>query len=455
MNSSFKEKVLSFIESLQPIIHLDSYDIKSSDDLIKDVSAGFTINEFHIGSGLIDFETKKRVKSWNIKQFLEHFDSKESGNHILLFKDIDDSLLDPVIQYYLKSIAFKNLYRDDYYVTTFIISHKLIVPHKLRELTETLSIPLPNLDEVYSILKDFRESLELTIHPKRCKELASSLLGLNRVEIVRVLNMSYQRDGTLMGDIDEFSHKKSIEIVKQSKNLNLIESNITVDDIGGVAEIKSYFLRVSKIFKEYHRAKEFGVETPKAVLLSGVQGTGKSLLVKALSNMLELPLIEMSFNRLRIGGALHNEKMLRDTLETAKLLKPSLLWVTDIDEVDPLFYKLLKWVNRENSEIFTIITVNESISCHLNSWDFDKSFNIELPKEFEREEIFQIHLRKRGQKQKFLDMYRLISNSDGLNGAEISHSVKLAVENAFIENRELRTEDILFQIDEIKSNRDV
>jgi AAA+ superfamily predicted ATPase len=453
MNHQFKDRIISLIESLQPVIHLDTYDLNSADQLIRDVSSDFTVSEFHLGSGLIDFETKKRLKSWNVKQFFEHFDSKESGNHILILKDVDDSLLDPVIQYYIKSIAFKNLYKEGYYVTLFIVSHKLIVPLKLRELTESLFIPLPNREEIYSIIKDFRESFDIQIPVERCSELASSLLGLNRVEIVRVLNMSYQRDGTLLTDIDEFSHKKSLEIVKQSRNLELIESSVTMDDIGGVAEIKSYFLRVSKIFKEYEKAKNFGVEIPKAVLLSGVVGSGKSLLVRALANMLQLPLVEMSFNRIRVGSSLQSERMLRETLQTAELLKPSLLWVTDVDEIDYLFHKLLKWINGEKQGIFVIITINERISSQLNSWDFDKSFHIDLPKEYEREEMFHIHLRKRKQKLKNIDIYKLIQSSDGLNGAEISHSIKLAVESVFIENRELNSDDILYQLDEIRSKK--
>ena len=75
-----------------------------------------------------------------------------------------------------------------------------------------------------------------------------------------------------------------------------------------------------------------GLEAPKGILLLGVQGCGKSLAAKATAGAFGVPLLRLDF------GALYNkyhgetERNLRESLQTAEVLSPCVLWLDEIEK---------------------------------------------------------------------------------------------------------------------------
>jgi len=68
-------------------------------------------------------------------------------------------------------------------------------------------------------------------------------------------------------------------IVAKEKALELIETKENLDSIGGLAVLKEWLLRRRHAFSQ--RAIEYGLPTPKGLLIIGIPGTGKSLTAKA------------------------------------------------------------------------------------------------------------------------------------------------------------------------------
>lgn len=74
---------------------------------------------------------------------------------------------------------------------------------------------------------------------------------------------------------------------------------------------------------------------------------------------------------------------------------------------------------------------------------FDEIFCVNLPNEKEREEIFKVHLKKKGQQIEKIDCNQLAKATEGFNGADIESVVNEAMESCFLEDKELTTDIIL------------
>lgn len=72
-------------------------------------------------------------------------------------------------------------------------------------------------------------------------------------------------------------------------------SNVTFDQIAGMSEVKEEVLEAIDLFKDADKYKEMGVKKRlNNIMLSGASGCGKTLIVKAISNELDLPLFSCS-----------------------------------------------------------------------------------------------------------------------------------------------------------------
>ena len=73
---------------------------------------------------------------------------------------------------------------------------------------------------------------------------------------------------------------------------------------------------------------------------------------------------------------------------------------------------------------------------------FDEIFFVDLPDEHEREEIFRIHLAKRGRDPKQFNLADLSAEAERLTGAEIEQAIVAALYAGFSEGHEVTDADI-------------
>ena len=99
-----------------------------------------------------------------------------------------------------------------------------------------------------------------------------------------------RRDGFLNKDGDKGDITKCKYYVKLNEN-----NKVTFDDIAGMVEVKREILEAVDIFKDGEKYKEIGVtKRMNNILLSGSPGVGKTLMVKAIANYLDVPLFQAS-----------------------------------------------------------------------------------------------------------------------------------------------------------------
>ena len=114
-----------------------------------------------------------------------------------------------------------------------------------------------------------------------------------------------------------------------------------------------------------------------------------------------------------------------------------------------VFGSLLTWLQEKTSPVFTIATANDINLLPpeaLRKGRFDEIFFIDLPDLEERQEIFAIHLAKRGRDPKLFDLVALSREAEGFSGAEIEQVAISGLYDAFESGREMETGDLLRNI---------
>jgi SpoVK/Ycf46/Vps4 family AAA+-type ATPase len=111
-----------------------------------------------------------------------------------------------------------------------------------------------------------------------------------------------------------------------------------------------------------------------------------------------------------------------------------------------VFATFLTWMQDKRAPVFVVATANDVSQLPpelLRKGRFDEIFFIDLPTAEEREQIFAIHLRKRGRDPQQYDLKRLAAATENFSGAEIEQVVVAGLFTAFDAGRELTTEDML------------
>ena len=229
--------------------------------------------------------------------------------------------------------------------------------------------------------------------------------------------------------------------------------------MGGMALLKEWLAKRSLALSE--RARQFGLPSPKGLLLLGVQGAGKSLVAKAIASQWQLPLLRLDLGRLfswLVGSSEHN---MRNALRMAESVSPCLLWLDELEKglagiasshlsdagtTARVFGSFLTWMQEKTAPVFVVATSND-ISIlppeALRKGRFDEIFFIDLPALEERREIFSIHLSRRGRDPQNFNLNRLARQSESFSGAEIEQAVISGLYDAFDAGRDLTDADIL------------
>jgi ATPases of the AAA+ class len=192
-----------------------------------------------------------------------------------------------------------------------------------------------------------------------------------------------------------------------------------------------------------------------------VQGCGKSLCAKAVSNQWQLPLLRFDMGRMFGSFVGSSEENARRAISVAESVAPAILWVDEIDKAFAgsqgsgasdsgttarVFGTFLTWLSEKIAPVFVVATANDISQLPpelLRKGRLDEIFFVDLPSREERAEIFGIHLTKRGRDVAAFDLEALAELSHDFSGAEIEEAINSALYDAFYDRRELKTEHVL------------
>lgn len=471
MSSNLKK----YIRARRPIIWCYTSDYKEVDDLLIDAVKDIdnkNIYEFR-ALGVVDFDTKEIVAEGKSLYGMLHdiiFKEGFESETFLVIKDVQAEMEKPEVIAYLKKIAELCYKNPQYHVTTLIISSQLnTIPKELEKFVSLLELEMMKKEEIEQYMLQFGALHGVTIAREDIGEIAISLKGLTKLEIDHVLNMMIEHKKTISSADQNTIIKEKGQIIKKSAVLELIDFKEKIADIGGLEGLKEWLGSKSKIFRRLDEAKAYGVDVPKGVLLVGMPGCGKSLAAKASARLFNAPLLRLDIGRLLGKYVGESEQNMRLALKMAESISPCILWIDEIEKafsgIDQsggasditkrLFGHFLTWLQEKENTVFVVATANDISTFppeFLRKGRFDEVFFVDFPNEEERKQIFEIHLAKRGQDTRQLNIDKLAKSTNGYCGADIEEVVKLALEKSFVNGKKpITTEDIQESIDSIDS----
>lgn len=229
---------------------------------------------------------------------------------------------------------------------------------------------------------------------------------------------------------------------------------VTFKDVAGAKEAKEELVEIVDFLRNPKKFLDIGARIPKGVLLMGAPGTGKTLLARAVAGEAAVPFFHLSgseFVEMFVGvGA----SRVRDLFKMAKKAAPSIIFVDEIDAVGRVRGGGVGGGNDEREQTLNQILVEMDgfepsekviVMAATNRPDvldpallrpgrFDRRVTLELPDREGREEILNIHARKKPLAED-VNLKVVAERTPGFSGADLA---SLMNEGAIIAAREER-----------------
>jgi len=311
-------------------------------------------------------------------------------------------------------------------------------PELERELT-VIEFALPGKEELGAVLGGIMESANIkNMENDQREKVIDAASGLTTIEAENAFALSVVQNKHVDPVIVA---KEKAQAVKKNGLLELIETKETLDSIGGLDVLKEWLLKRRHAFSA--RAIEYGLPTPKGLLILGIAGTGKSLTAKATAKVFGVPLLKLDAGRIFAGLVGQSESNLRAVIQTAEAIAPCCLWIDEVEKgfsgtkssnatdggtSSRVFGSFISWMQEKSTPVFVVATANDVSQLPpelLRKGRFDELFFVDLPNQAEREAIWEIQIGKHRRIPSEFDVVQLAKATEGLTGSEI--------ENVFIE----------------------
>ena len=479
--NEFKKTLSNLLKARFPYIYIPTWEeervlstiqnIAQDEDFIRTKRKVFT---WKITSGLIKegFSPEKNTKDpLKALEFIENYE--DPSIFVLLdfhiFLGGKTRAPEPQIIRKLRDLII-NLKQSPSPKNIIFVSPSLNLPDELQKDVTIADFDLPNFEEIKELLDEMIEAnqtagrIEVNLVEDEKEKLAKAAVGLTLQEAENAFARSMVDDGRLdINDLKIIYDEKS-QIIKKIGILEFIESDLQMDDVGGLENLKKWLKKRNKSWLD--SAKMYCLPSPKGILITGVPGCGKSLIAKSISSMWQLPLLRLDVSRIFSGIVGSSEENMRRAIKVAEALSPSILWIDEIEKgfsgmgssgdggtSTRVFGTFLTWMQEKTKQVFVIATANNIEYLppeFLRKGRFDEIFFVDLPTSKERMEIFNVHLEKRLKNPVAKGNFEISNDvleeltvmTEGFGGAEIEQIVIAGLFEAFSEDRSLEKEDL-------------
>ena len=452
-----------------PILVIETHEEGRALDLLNQIAInrGSSIFKWSVATGMqrLDVKLEPQVHLKEPTKLLQHIISAQfEGVYVLL--DFHPYLEDPVNVRLLKELAIG---LDNSSSKLVLVSHKIKIPPEIRKLTANVELSMPDDQELMEIVKreasafaEENSKLRVSSDRKILKRLIANLRGLTHNDARRLARAAIVDDGAITKSDLATVMEAKYQLLSRNELLAFELETSSFAELAGMKVLKQWLHQREAFFHQTTRVK--GMESPKGILLLGVQGCGKSVAAKAVAGAWKVPLLRLDFGRLYNKYIGESEKNIREALKTAEVMSPCVLWIDELEKgistsehddgtSQRILGTLLTWMAENKRSVFIVATSNaiDQLPPELvRKGRLDEVFFVDLPDTAVRESIFQIHLDKRELDDSALDVGQLARLCEGFSGAEIEQIVVSAIYTAHAANSDV---DMPILIDEIKRTR--
>jgi AAA+ superfamily predicted ATPase len=382
---------------------------------------------------------------------------------VFVLKDFHRHMDSPVVVRRLRDVGQKFSTNRR---TLVLTAPAIEMPPELAGLVEFLDLPLPDRNRLREIIRETytrmaaTHTLKFQLDADGVDAMAGNLRGLTEETAERAISQTVVGRLALCPECitDVLDAKKAL--LKRSEMLEFVDSTDSMSSVGGLENLKRWLQQRQGSWDD--RARQFGLDPPKGVIILGVQGCGKSLCARAVAGEWNLPLVKFDTAAVYDKFIGETEKRIQRVFRVAEGLAPCVLWIDELEKVfagsgpdsasadagvsSRLLGSFLSWMQDRKPAVFVAATCNNITVLPpelIRKGRFDELFFVDLPSAAERRQVFCIQLKKHKCNPAGYDLDRVTTAAKGFSGAEIESSVQTALYAAFARKQELSTEDLL------------
>jgi len=342
-----------------------------------------------------------------------------------------------------------------------IVSSNQYIPKELDKLVNITYFGMPGRKEISSIIEKVAKHNKQNLTEDEKEALIVASHGLTENELTNALFKSIASSDNGKMNAGFISEVKK-QIISKGGIIEYSEPiSEGINSLGGMNSLKDWIKKRSIAFDEKLRM-ERKLKFPKGVLLTGVQGGGKSHAAKSIAGDFGLPLLRFDIGKVKGMYVGQSEENMRKAIGVAESVSPCVLWIDEIEKAFPdprnanthevskgLLGYFLTWMQEKKKDVFVIATANNIDSLPpelLRKGRFDEIFWVNLPDVDGRIEITKSKLKGLITDINSIDIEEVAKASEGYTGAEIEAAVNEANFNSAYDNQPLSTEYILEEI---------
>ncbi|MDA0232559.1 MAG: AAA family ATPase [Chloroflexi bacterium] len=451
-----QQKIANYIRSGHPGLYIVSPEEARVEAELKSLAGllDYGLHAWSVTEGLVN------TADGTARQAQDPLDALEAvaelpENTLVVLRDFHAFLEDanPVLVRTLKDTLARGKTRGTCLV---IVGCRQVLPPELQRELTVIDFALPDRLALGDVRGGICDSAGLETPAGDARDaVLEAATGLTTTEAENAFALSVVETGTVSPAV--VAREKAAGL-KKNGLVEIVELKESLEDIGGLDLLKDWLIRRRDAFTA--RALEYGLPTPKGLLMVGVPGCGKSLTAKATASVLGRPLLKLDAGRIFGGLVGESEANLRAVIQIAEAIAPAVLWIDEIEKglsgskssgstdggtSARVFGSFISWMQEKTAPVFVVATANDVTQLPpelLRKGRWDDLVFIDLPNAAERDAIWRIQIAKHGRDAGRYEVAKLVESSEGHTGAEIEQAFIDALYAAFAESREPGLDDV-------------
>ena len=333
----------------------------------------------------------------------------------------------------------------------------------MKNILTVIQIPTPTVAKLNEYVSQFVTDSNDTRQMRAKDDMVRTLQGLQMYDVIQTLRTSLILKNGRIGDAAvrlALAEKK--RIVKKTGIIEVVDTDISFEDIGGLKRLVKDLKTNSKIYSNLGDAEKYHIPIPKGILIIGMPGCGKSMIAKATANEFGVSLLRLDVSRLMGKYVGESEENLRRALATAEAAHPCVLWIDEIEKAfagtnnvggdnDMLVMRMmghfLTWMQERKSPVYIIATANDVMRPEfMRKGRFDEVYFVDFPDKEERAQILQTKIAKKYPHNNIETLFdfseigdckKVVENMKGkyggFSGSEIESVLNIVVAEKFLQ----------------------